>query len=41
MGGLYSYMSDIGEFIRIISKVSSPAEFEALLERYAPSREGA
>ena len=35
---LRSYMSDIGEFIRVISKVSTPSEFEALLERIRTER---
>ena len=33
MRELRSYTNDIGEFIRVISEVSSPAEFEALLDR--------
>ena len=33
MDELRSYMSDVGEFIAVISKVSSPSEFDALLER--------
>lgn len=33
MRELRSYMSDIGEFVRVISKVSNPAEFDALLEQ--------
>ena len=32
MRELRSYVGDVGEFIRVISKVSTPAEFEALLE---------
>lgn len=33
MRELRSYMGDIGEFIRVISEVSTPGEFERLLER--------
>ena len=33
MRELRSYLSDIGEFIDVISDVSNPTEFEALLER--------
>ena len=39
MRELRSYMSDIGEFIRVISKVSNPTEFQALLERIRAERE--
>ncbi len=38
MRELRSYVSDIGEFIAAISDVSSPAEFEALLERLRTER---
>ncbi len=38
MRELRSYVSDIGEFIAAISDVSSPAEFEALLERMRAER---
>ena len=38
MRELRSYMGDIGEFIRVISKVSNPTEFEALLERIRTER---
>jgi len=40
MRELRSYMRDIGEFIRVISKVSNPAEFEDLLERIRAERGG-
>ena len=40
MRELRSYMSDIGEFIRVISKVSNPAEFEDLLEHIRAERGG-
>ena len=40
MRELRSYMSDIGEFVRVISKVSNPTEFEALLERMRAERGG-
>ena len=35
---LRTYMTDIGEFIQTISKVSTPEEFDALLERYRVER---
>ncbi len=38
MRELRSYTSDIGEFIDVISEVSNPAEFEALLERLREER---
>ncbi len=38
MRELRSYMADIGEFIRVISEVSSPAEFDAELERLRAER---
>ena len=38
MRELRSYTSDIGEFIALISDVSNPAEFEALLERMRAER---
>ena len=38
MRELRSYTSDIGEFIDVISDVSNPAEFEALLERLREER---
>ena len=40
MRELRSYMSDIGEFVRVISKVNNPTEFEALLERMRTERGG-
>ena len=40
MRELRSYMSDIGEFVRVISKVNNPSEFEALLERMRAERGG-
>ncbi len=38
MDELRSYMSDVGEFIDVISEVSNPAEFDALLERMRADR---
>ena len=40
MRELRSYMSDIGEFVRVISKVNNPSESEALLERMRTERGG-
>ena len=40
MRELRAYAGDIGEFIRILSKVSTPSEFEALLARMRASRAG-
>ena len=40
MRELRSYMSDIGEFVRVISKVNNPTEFEELLERMRSERGG-
>ena len=39
MEELRSYMTDVGEFIRIISDVSNPEEFEALLTRIRAERQ--
>ena len=39
MEELRSYMSDIGEFIRVISEVSNPEEFEELLMRIRSERQ--
>ena len=38
MRELRSYAGDVGEFVRIISEVSTPAEFEALLARMRAAR---
>ena len=38
MDELRSYMSDVGEFIAVISEVSNPSEFEALLEQMRAAR---
>ena len=38
MRELRSYMTGLGEFIRVISEVSTPAEFDALLERVRAER---
>ena len=39
MDELRSYMSDVGEFIRVISEVSNPEEFEELLMRIRAERQ--
>ena len=39
MEELRSYMADVGEFIRVISDVASPEEFEALLSRIRAERQ--
>ena len=40
MRELRSYTSDVGEFIHTISEVSSPSEFDALIERLRSERGG-
>ena len=40
MRELRSYAGDVGEFIRLVSKVSTPAEFEALLAEIRASKAG-
>ena len=40
MRELRSYMTGLGEFIQVISEVSTPAEFDALLERVRAERGG-